>query len=123
MQKGFLFNGVQMNDARIPVHQAVIFPSPILTDSTKTPSPLGNTAPPGTQFTLDLPPLQGSKIGGEPCLNEAFFGHLSPQGFRKTEEVSEVESTETRPANLQEFPFRQMGLRDAFSLHAASHIE
>jgi len=112
-----------MNDARIPVHQAIVFPSPILTDSTKTPFPPGNAAPPGTQFTLDLSASQGSKIGGELCLNEAFLGHLSPQGFRKTEELSEPKSTETRPASLQELPLRQMGLRDALSLHAASHIE
>ena len=112
-----------MNDARVPIDQAVIFPSPILTHSTKTPFPLGDTAPPGTHFTLDLSSPQGNKIGGELCLNEAFLGHLSLQGFRKTEEVSEVEGTETGPTKLQELPFRQMGLRNAVNLHAAFHVE
>lgn len=112
-----------MNDAGVPIYQAVILPSPILTHSTETPFPLGNTAPPGTQFTLDVSFLQGSKIGGELCLDEAFLGHLSLQGFRKTEEVSKVEGTETGPTKLQELPFRQMGLRNALSLHAGSHVE
>jgi len=48
---------------------------------------------------------------------------LSLQGFRKTEEVSEVESTETGPTKLQELPFRQMRLSDALTLPASSHIE
>ena len=112
-----------MNGAGISVNQAVVFPSPILTHSTKTPFPPGNTAPPWAQFTLDLSTIQGSEIGGELCLDEAFGGHLCPQGFRKTQDVSEAKSTETRPAKFQELPFREVWLRDTLTHPAASRVE
>jgi len=100
-----------MDDAGVPVNQAVIFSPPILTHSTKTPFPLDNTAPPWAKFTLDLSSTEGSEIGGELCLNEAFCGYLCLQCFRKTKEVSSAKNTETCPTKFQELPFRQKGER------------
>jgi len=112
-----------MKGARIRVNQAVKFPSPILTHPTNTPFPLGNATPLWAQFALDLSSTQGSEIGGELCLDEAFLGHLCLRDFRKTEKVSDAKSTETGPANLQKIPFRQVVLRYALTLPTGSHVE
>ena len=106
VEKGVPLDGVWMKGARIRVDQAVAFPIPILTHPAKTPLPFGNPAPLGAEFTLDLSSTKGSEIGGELCLDEAFLGHLCPHGFGKTEEGGAGKGTETRPAKLQELPFR-----------------
>jgi hypothetical protein len=54
-------------------------------------------------------------VGGGFCLDEALLGHLSPKGSRETEEVSKAKGTRTGRADLQEFPFCQVGLRGDFS--------
>lgn len=100
-----------MDGTRIPVNEAVALPTPILTHPANTPFPRGNTTLPGAQFTLDLSSAQGGEIGGELCLDEALRGHLSPCVLRKTEKRWKGESTKTRPAKLQELPFRQLELR------------
>ena len=121
MEKWFFLDRVQMNDGGIPVHKAVVFSSPVLTHSTKPPFPFRNTAAPGAQFTLDLSSVKGCEIGGELYLNEAFLGHFRPQGFRKPEEASKAKGAETRRADLQEFPFCQVGLGNALSM-GFSHV-
>jgi hypothetical protein len=100
-----------MEGARIRVDQAVVFPIPVLTHPANTPFPCGNTALLGAEFALDPSSAQGGEIGGELCLDEAFRGHLCPCVLRKTEKRWEGERTKTRPAHLQEFPFRQLELR------------
>jgi hypothetical protein len=107
MEKRLLLNRIQMNCAGVPVDQAVIFSIPVLTNPAKTSLPLGNTAPLGAKFTLDLSSIQGSEIGRELCLNETLFARLRSQGLWKTEELRGRNHTETRPTKLQEFPFCQ----------------
>jgi len=100
MEKGFSLNSVQINDTGIPIDQTVTFPIPIFTHPAKPSFPLGNMTPPGAEFTLDFAASQTDEIGGELSFNEAFFGHLCPNGFRKTEQVSSGKSAETLPANF-----------------------
>jgi hypothetical protein len=88
-------------DTGISIDKAVILPFPIFTYPAKTPFALGNKALPGAKVTLDRPSIQGSKIGGEFCSNETFFGHLCPRGFWKTEKVNSAKSTQTCPPELQ----------------------
>ena len=123
MEKGFLFDRVEMNGTGIPVYQAVISPLPILTHSAKTPFPLWNAAPPGAQFTLDVSSVHGGEKGGELYPDKAFFGGLCLQDFRKTKEVGDVKNTETCPAKLQELPFRQFGLSDGLTPIAGSRMD
>lgn len=113
MEKRFFLYGVPINDTRIPIHQTVELPLPIFTYSTKTSSPFRDTAPPGAQLTLDLSSIQGSKIGGQLCLNQTFLGHLCLHGLRKTEKRSETKRTKSSSAKLQEVPLRQAKSRNA----------
>lgn len=114
MEKRFFLYGVPINDTRIPIHQTVELPLPIFTYSTKTSSPFRDTAPPGAQLTLDLSSIQGSKIGGQLCLNQTFLGHLCLHGLRKTEKGSKAESTKTHSTKLQKLPFRQVKPENVF---------
>lgn len=48
MEEGLLLNRIQMDSAGIAVHEAVILPIPVLTDSAIASFPVGNAASPGT---------------------------------------------------------------------------
>jgi hypothetical protein len=122
MKKGLGLYRVQIDDARIPVYQAVIPSSPILTRPTRTPFPRGNPASPGAQFTLDLAPIERSEVGGELCLNKALLRHLCMQGFREGGQLSGPENTEARAAELQKVSLSHLGTGYALVHRVIFHL-
>jgi hypothetical protein len=108
MKKRFLFDRVRVNRAWIAIDKAVVLPVPVFTHSAKAPLSLGDTAPPGAQFTLDLSSVKGGEIGRELRADKTFLAYLCLQLFRETEEVNAGEDTETHPAESQKFPLRQI---------------
>jgi hypothetical protein len=110
-----------MNCARIPIDKAVIFSIPILTNSAKTSFSIGDTAPCGTEFTLDFSSSKGSEIRRKLCFNEPFLNDLSVGGFWKAKEVPEGKHADARPTKLQKLPLGQLWIGYGFIEHEASH--
>ena len=115
MKKGLSFDSVQINRTRISIDQTITLSVPILPNPAKTPFMIRNTTPPGTEIALDFSSIKGSEIGREFCFDEAFRGHLCPQGIWKTEQMSGAKGTETFSANLQKITFIQVELIGAFA--------
>jgi len=98
MKEGFLFDWIEVNCAWVAIDKAVVLSAPVLTHSAKTPLPIGYTAPPGAQFTLNLSSVEGSEIGRELRADKALLGYLCLQFFGETQEVNAGEDAETHPA-------------------------
>lgn len=98
-----------MKGRRVPVDQAVIFPLPVLSNSTKTPFTLGNAATVGAQFTLDFPSIERSEIRREFCPNKTFLSQLCPGSLWESKEICGGERAETCSTKLEKFPSREFG--------------
>ena len=104
MEKGFPFDGVGLEHARVSINKAVQPPFPILSYPAISPFSLWNKATPRAQFTLDLSSPTWRIVRGELRLDKPFLGHLCLKGSGGTDEVSETKATETPCAKLQEIP-------------------
>ena len=116
MEKRLSFDSVQIKDTGVPIDQSVKLTIPILTYPAKPPFATGEVALPGAEITLDLASTQRSEIGGEFCLDQAFYGHFCPCYLWNTEQMSRPEGTKTRPTKLQELPFCKSAPQHAPSL-------
>jgi hypothetical protein len=88
MQKGFLFDGVQVKHTRIPIDKTVQFSVPVFADAARAAFSTGKVTLPWAKGTLDLAAVEGLEIGGKLRLYEPFLWGLSGAAFRKKEEVS-----------------------------------
>lgn len=104
MEKGFPFDGVRLEHARISINKAVQPPFPILAHPAISPFSLWNKAMPRAQFTLNRFSSMGRIVRGELRLDKPFLGHLCLKGSGGTDEMSETQATETPCAKLQEVP-------------------
>ena len=104
MEKGFPFDGVRLNDARISINKAVQPPFPILAHPAISPFSLLNKAMPRAQFALNPFSSTWRIVRGELRLDKPSLGHLCLKGSGDTDKVSETQATETPCAKLQEVP-------------------
>ena len=104
MEKGFPFDGVRLEHARISINKAVQPPFPILAHPAISPFSLLNKAMPRAQFTLNSFSRTWRIVRGEFRLDKPSLGHLCPKGSGGTDQVSETQATETPCAKLQEVP-------------------
>jgi hypothetical protein len=111
MEKGFPFDGVRLEHARISINKAVKVPFPILAHPAISPFSLLNKAMPRAQFTLNSFSRTWRIVRGEFRLDKPSLGHLCPKGSGGTDNVSETQATETPCAKLQEVPpYKALGM-------------
>jgi hypothetical protein len=123
MQKGFLFDGVQVKHAGIPVNQAIQFPVSVFADAARAAFSTGNVTLPGAKGTLDLASVEGLEKGRDLRLYEPLLWCLGRAAFGKKEEVTCTEGTKAAPTNLEKLAFCEAALQKAITLaNAVAHV-